>query len=526
MKTEKFDNLITPLADRHTDYLRDESRTAGKAESISFPQSEAQIQAIVTTLARQKIPITVQGSRTGITGGAVPVRGHIMNLSKMNRVTGMEQDPDGRFSIRVQPGIILSELDRFMDNRRFDSYAWDKAAWNKKSLTALKAFKKANRLFWPPDPSEGSASVGGIAAGNSRGICALHYGPARDHINGIRVIDGNGRVHSITRGSYLFSNGRCPLPDGGTIQLDSTDPDPGSTTDLLDFYLGSQGMFGVITELTLSLASLPSELWGMVFFFENQLQSLDFIESVTHGQGRKHPAKSDTHIVAVEFMDHTTLASIRKFKQMNTQGRKIPDWDKRFVAVYLEIHSNSSAEIETLCELLLEKATRSGSDPTTWAACGRAEVEQLRLFRHAAPEAVNQLIDQARLKDSRITKLGTDMGLKNESLHELMELYTKDLKASGLNAAIFGHAADGHLHVNILPENYLQFAQGKKLIENWAIRLHAKGGSVVTEHGVGKIKKKIFRSIPLPRDLLIMCKIKQQLDPEGVWNPGNMPDSP
>ncbi len=519
MKPKESNPLILPLQDHHADYLTDESRVTGKADSISFPQNETQIQAIVNLLLKQQIPITVQGSKTGITGGAVPVRGHIMNLTKMTKVTGMELDLDGNFSIRVQPGVLLSELDHQIDSRQFDYQSWDK-----NSLGALNTFKQAGSLFWPPDPSERSASVGGIAASNSRGICALHYGPARDHIKQIRVVDGNGKILSITKGEYLFCNGVCPLPQGGTLQIDPQVLDSDPIMDLMDIFVGSQGMFGVITELTLSLAPLPSELWGIVFFFENQPSAVDFISAIQQRQ----TTQSETHIAAIEFLDETTLESIREFKQKNTRLEKLPDWDKSLVsAVYMEIHGSNPGEIETLSEWLLEKAAESECDPdTTWAACGKAEIEKLRLFRSAAPEAINHLIDMARLEDSRITKLGTDMSLKNGILSELIEMYRMDLKASGLKGAIFGHAADGHLHVNILPRDYPQFEQGKKLIQVWAKKISARGGNVVTEHGVGKIKKELFRSVPLPRRMEMIGCLKQQLDPKGLWNTDNLMDFP
>jgi D-lactate dehydrogenase (cytochrome) len=517
MEPKESDTLIFPLQDRHADYLTDESRMSGNAESISFPQNEAQIQAIVKTLSKQQTPITVQGSRTGITGGAVPPLGHIMNLSKMTRVTGMEMNQDGRFYIRVQPGILLSELDHQLDSQRFNTQSWDR-----ESLEALIAFKRAGSLFWPPDPSEPSASVGGIAASNSHGICALHYGPARDHIQQIRVVDAKGEILSIPKGEYLFSNGVCPLPSGGTLQIDPTALDLQPTMDLLDLFLGSQGEFGAITELTLSLQPLPKELWGIVFFFDTLSGAVDFI-NVVH---QRQTAQSATHIVAIEFLDETTLESIREFKQENTRLKKLPDWESCLVsAVYIEIHGSDSGAIETLAEWLLETAGKSNCDPdTTWAACGKEQIEQLRLFRRAAPEAINHLIDKARVLDSRITKLGTDMRLKTAVLSELMDMYVKDLKAGGLKGAIFGHAADGHLHVNILPQDYPQFEQGKKLITAWAEKISAQGGEVVTEHGVGKIKKDLFRSIPLPLYLKMIGCIKQQLDPEGMWNPGNLID--
>ena len=540
-KPDKPDNLIKPLEDRHKDYLKDESRTTGKAETISFPESETQIQAIVKTLLELKTPITVQGRRTGIVGGAVPVCGHILNLSKMTRVTGLELDQDGNFFIRVQPGISLSDLDQQLYTRGFDSDGWDK-----NSIAALKVFKQSERLFWPPDPSERSASIGGIAANNSRGICALSYGAARQHIKGICLVDTNGEIHSITRGQYIVSQGVCPLPGGNQLWLDLAALQSQSSEnlmdgkDLLDLYLGSEGMLGVITELTLSLQSIPKELWGIVFFFEAQSQAVNFIQAIGPKKNQQKKQKQngeqektqgqktepDTDIVAIEFMDQTTLECIQEYKQGNSQLKQLPDWDKSLTsAVYMEIHGNIAEEVESLSEMLLETAVKCDCDPdNTWAFCGEMEIERLRIFRHAAAESVNLFIDKARQKDSRITKLGTDYRLKNTSLSEVLDIYCRDLRAHGLKAAIFGHAGDGHLHVNILPQDYQQFEKGRVLIKDWAINIHAKEGSVVTEHGVGKIKKDIFKSIALPQRLKMMFSVKQQLDPKGLWNPGNMLD--
>ncbi len=487
MRAMDSDHFIEPLEERHQDYLKDESRSSGRAESISFPENQAQVQAIVKRLLKQQTPITVQGSRTGLAGGAVPGGGHILNLSRMNRVLGLELDQAGRFYVRVQPGITLSQLDEHLSSRVFDCEGWDLDAFK-----ALEAFKKAARQFWPPDPSERSASVGGIAANNSRGICALHYGPARDHIKGICVVNTRGEIQ---------------LP-----------PAP------MDLYLGTEGMFGVITELTLALQPLPCEQWGIVFLFETQSQALDFIDAIEENQTRESPSG----IVAIEFMDQTTLKSIRAYKQMNPGLKLIPDWDDRLTtAVYLELHGHDPSPVEAMAGWLLETALLSGNDPDdTWAFSGEMEIERVRLFRSAAPEAVNHQIDRARQKDSRITKLGTDMRLPGSGLADLLDIYTQGLEAFGLRAAIFGHAAHRHLHVNILPENYEQFMAGKKLIQEWATRISARGGSIVTEHGVGKIKKELFRSCPMPLHLKHIGRLKQQLDPKGLWNPGNMMDSP
>jgi D-lactate dehydrogenase (cytochrome) len=530
IEVKNWRNLILPLQDLYKDYLKDESRICGKAESISFPENETQVQTIVKLLLKQKTPITVQGSRTGITGGAVPMGGHILNLSKMIKVTGLELDPDGKFSIRVQPGISLSELNEQIFNGRFNREGWDK-----KSLKALEAFKKAGRLFWPPDPSERSASIGGIAANNSRGICSFFYGPARFHIKSIRVVDTHGEIASIRRGQYISSQVACPLPGGRVIELDPALFQGQSSDyfkepyDLMDLYLGSEGMFGVITELTLSLLPLPKEQWGIVFFFEHHSRALDFIQRIHPRQKRKKGQKtgSDTDIVAIEYMDQTILECIQDYKQVNTKVKELPDLDKILTtAVYVEIHGNNILSVEALSEILLETAVQCGGNPdNTWAFCNDIEMERPRIFLHAAAECVNWLIDKARLKDSRIIKLGTDMRLENASLSERLGMVQQDLQTHGLKAAIFGHSACEHLQINILPQNYQEFEKGRALIKEWTKKIDTQKGSIVTAHGVGKINKDLFASIPLPQALKVIRSVKQQLDPDGLWNPDNMPDS-
>ena len=303
-------------SDKYNDFLSDESRTTGKAESISFPENEAEIQTIVKNQLQKKIPITVQGSRTGITGAAVPVYGHILNLSKMTKVMGLAIDEAGRFLIRVQPGISLNELNQLLENCKFKGQLSEES-----DLKALNVLRKSRQQFWPPDPSEKSASIGGIAANNSRGICAYHYGSASLHIKSIRLIDIKGDIQEMDEHSDIFSR--------------NLNQQSYNAVNDLGLIFGSEGMLGTITELTLFLQPLPSELWGIVFFFEDEAQAVNYIEAINH-LGK---IESDNTIVAIDFMDQTTLESIQNFKKGNSRLQELPNIDRRFVtAVYLEIH--------------------------------------------------------------------------------------------------------------------------------------------------------------------------------------------
>ena len=103
-------SIIQPFTSDYDEFLRDESRSVGTASCIAFPESESDVAAIMRELHERGTSITIQGSRTGLAAGAVPQDGCILNLSRMNRYLGMRRDAEGRFFLRVQPGLTLMEL--------------------------------------------------------------------------------------------------------------------------------------------------------------------------------------------------------------------------------------------------------------------------------------------------------------------------------------------------------------------------------------------------------------------------------
>ncbi len=419
-------DLILPLENRYLDYLTDESEIRGTADTISFPETEAQVQQIVKVLAGQKIPITVQGSRTGFSGRAVPVCGHILNLSAMKKVMGLEQDESGQFLIRVQPGLSLLDLDRQLYARRFDLR--DGA---RESLSVLEAFKKLGRRSWPPDPTESHASIGGIAATNARGICFHAYGPARHHVRGIRIVDASGDVRSIEQERFCFSD---DIP-------------------------------GVITELLLDLIPKPSEIWGIVFFSKDRFKAVEFAEAM----GRGSKTGSEAVIAGIQFMNQTTLMSINDYKKKNHQPAHLPDIDSKFsAAVYAELHSHDPHSVETLAEFLMKTAAGFNCDPDdSWAFSGEHEVNKLHDFCHAAQASVLFQMNTAHRLDPRITRTGIAIHCREGGISKALDNFEKDICKAGLKAAAFGHAADGCLQMNILPKDYRQFIKAKALLEKW-----------------------------------------------------------
>lgn len=500
---------ILPLDDRHCDFLRDESRMVGWADSISFPESEAEVRQILAVLHKRKIPVTVQGSRTGLWGGAVPAGGHILNLSRMKKIVWMSRD--GHFSLRVQPGLSLAELRRQLDRPAIDTADWDDA-----SRDAFATFSQAARHFWPPDPTEEGASVGGIAANNGCGLTAYYYGPTAKYISAIRIVDGKGDAYPIARDRHLFINGKCFHPNGTMLILD---PPPAATEpalDLLDLYLGSAGLLAAITELTLNLLPRPAECWAIVFFFAVETDAAEMIDTL-----RCRPKESaEAQLVAIEFLDQETLAAISQLRGNNSRLQVLPEISPgTAAAVYLEIHGVGPQPVEDLASQLLEMASHHGcGEDTAWAFSGDQEMARARLFRHAAVESLNTCLDSVRLSDQR---LGIDLRMVGGSFAEGLSIYRSALSRNGLKAAIFGPAGDLHLHVNLRPEKF-QDVLDRQFLGEWVETLSGNGDCVVFEHGVGMVQGFLFGSLSLPRRQAILGRLKRQLDPEWLFSPGNI----
>lgn len=119
--------IVCQMSEKYEEYLIDESKYKGYADSISFPESEEEIVTILEKMKDEQTPVTIQGAKTGITGAGIPMGGHILNLSHMNKVIEHSTADDGTGRIVVEPGINLMELQKEIAAR----------------------FRKEH-LFWPP----------------------------------------------------------------------------------------------------------------------------------------------------------------------------------------------------------------------------------------------------------------------------------------------------------------------------------------------------------------------------------------
>ena len=175
-------------------------------EVILYPMSTGEISAVMKIASTYNIPVTPQGSRTGLSGGAHPIYGGIaLSLERMTKI--LEIDEANLMAV-VEPGVLIMDLHAETEKRG---------------------------LMYPPDPGQESGSLGGNISTNAGGVKGMKYGVTRDFVQALEVVLSSGEVLSF----------------GGRHVKNSTG------YELIDLIVGSEGTLGVVSKITLRLIPKP-----------------------------------------------------------------------------------------------------------------------------------------------------------------------------------------------------------------------------------------------------------------------------
>jgi D-lactate dehydrogenase (cytochrome) len=275
--------------------------------------------------------------------------------------------------------------------------------------------------------------------------------------------------------------------------------------------------------MELRLSPAPKAMWGMTAFLPSEESALRFVRSA-RGESVEGLAEPPPRPVAIEFFNGAALDLLRRQRAENPAFSELPDLpESSHTAVYVEYHGDDEDAVADAVMAACDVLTALGGDEdATWVASDERERERLAAFRHATPEAVNLLIDERRKAEPSLTKLGTDMSVPDEHLERVMALYNNGLADAGLEAVIFGHIGDNHVHVNILPRTFEDYAKGKALYLAWAREVVEMGGSVSAEHGIGKLKPAMLKLMAGEDGIERMRALKRLFDPAETLNPGNL----
>jgi D-lactate dehydrogenase (cytochrome) len=498
------------IRDDYPDYLRDESNTLGcDVEALFFPRSSANVAAAVQESSRKGKPLTISGGRTGICGGAVPSGGYLLSMDKMTAIRGLENHGK-EFELEVEGGLRLADLSQMLRNRELGI--------DNEASRQLK--ESSSFYFYPPDPTETSATVGGTVATNASGARTFFFGPTRRYVTGLEVFLMSGELLRVRRGEVfardgVFSVARergrpliIPVP---RYAIPRTKHSAGlyveDSMDLIDLFIGSEGILGIIASVTLRLIEEPPAIFGGTAFFPSEEGALEFVIR----------AREDRPL-ALEYFDEASLNLLAEQRQDEGPVSEIPEIPASTFCVYFEFTGESGLrpQFEAWAELI----KGHGGDPgLAWGALTRRDQLRLKSFRHALPESINQIIARHKLQDERIHKVGTDMAVPDRFLREIMSHYRDVLSRERIRHVIFGHVGNNHLHVNMLPSTYEELNRAKGLYRGFAKKAVEMGGSVSAEHGIGKLKKEFLRIQFSQAALEEMQAVKDALDPGHLLNP-------
>jgi glycolate oxidase len=408
------------------------------------PASTDEVAAVMRVCDRENLPVVPRGGASGLAGGTVPIGGGlVISTARLTEIVEIDRT---NMTATVQAGVITADLQRAVE---------------------------AVGLFYPPDPSSlQQSSVGGNVATNAGGPRCLKYGVTRDYVLGLTAVLADGRV----------------LVTGGKALKNVTG------YQLTQLFIGSEGHFGIITEVLVRLLPKPAgRSTGLAIFPTLEAAS----EAVTA------VLTSSLLPLTLELMDNTTINVVEDYLQLGlprqAEAMLIFEQDGDPTVALREVR-----QMAEICQ-----------------ANGALEVKVA-----ATPEEGAQLLRARRAVSGAMgrvspNKLGEDIAVPRSAIPAMVRRVAEVAREHDLVIPVFGHAGDGNLHPNILFDR--RDAEQVRRVEAAAAAIFRSalemGGTLSGEHGIGTLKREFLEDDLGPVAVDLMHRIKQALDPKGLLNP-------
>lgn len=520
------------ISESYADYLSDESRFGpARAEKLILATGESHISEALSSASAAGTEVTVSAGRTGIVGGAVPNGGTLLSLAGMRRLLGMRRLEDGGFVLRAEPGITVAELAERLETKELGIEEPGIPPEEREALEAFLADRTA--YFYPPDPTEDTAHLGGTVATNASGARSFEYGATREHVHGLRVCLASGEVLDVDRGACVADGRKFEINGAsGAIEVAVPGYEMPSTKsaagyfarpdmDLVDLFVGSEGTLGVLSEVRIALTPRPDGILSALAFFSSDDDAVAFVQ---HARGdRSDLERPAVTPLALEFFDSRSLDFLRERKAEEGSASEIPelpDYARSGILFEQAYAEDELFDLYEAWEALL--AAHGSSMEQTWGGLEQADLARLKALRHGVAEQVNGEIARAQAIHPEIHKIGTDAAVPSPALDEMFAFLRRSLEDTGLRHVVFGHIGDNHLHMNMMPGDVGELRLAKQIATAIAERAVALGGTVSAEHGIGKLKHDFLRIMYGDSGLAEMASVKRALDPACVLNRGVM----
>ncbi len=413
---------------------------------VVLPETTAQVSEVLRWCNGAGVKVVPRGSGTSLSGGALPLEdGVLLGLSKFNQV--LDIDYDSRVAV-VQPGVTNLAITRAVEDRGF---------------------------YYAPDPSSQIAcSIGGNVAENSGGVHCLKYGLTTNNVLGVEMVMMDGEVVRLG-GQHLDLAG----------------------LDLLGIVVGSEGLLGVVTEVTVRILPKPQTARALLLGF-------DTVERA--GQCVADVIAAGIIPAGMEMMDrpaiHAAEAFVHAGYPLDVEALLIVELDGPF------------AECDYLVEQVAKIATANGA---VTSRVSTSEDERLAFWagRKAAFPAVGRISPDYYCMDGTIPR---------RRLPEVLRRMAALSDHYGLKVANVFHAGDGNLHPLILYDaNQPGELERAEDFGADILRLCVEVGGVLTgEHGVGVEKRDLMGTMFTEIDLAHQQRVKCAFDPQLLLNPGKV----
>ena len=444
------EDRVIPGPEVGEDYCHDELAGIRKRPDVLVKVMTAEeVSAIMKYANANNIPVTPRGQGTGLVGGASPLFGGIMiDLSGMNRILELD---DINLTLTLEPGVLLMEVGKYVEDHGF---------------------------FYPPDPGEKTATIGGNISTNAGGMRAVKYGVTRDYVRGLEVVLPNGEITEF----------------GGKVVKNS------SGYSLKDLIVGSEGTLGIVTKAVLRLLPLPKHKISLLVPFPDLTSAIRAVPAII---------RSSSIPTAVEFMEREVILAAEQFL-----ARKFPD-NSSDAYLLLTFDGASKEEIELAYHSAAHTCLNAGA-LDVFISNTQERNESIWSARGAFLEAI---------KASTTEMDECDVVVPRKHVAEFV-LFSKELQEKyHIRLRSFGHAGDGNLHIYIL-RDALSEEEWHITLEKVFQELYSKaeclGGKVSGEHGIGYAKRPYLAESLDEQSIALMAGIKQVFDPNNILNPSKV----
>ena len=491
---EKFSLILVLDQEIIAGYASDSSNLPAQADALCRPDSERQAAIILRTGRAAKIPITLSAGRSNLTGSATAEVGIVLSTAKLG---------EPKIVIDQENLLVTSPVNIILEELR---------------EKILEETEKA--LYYPVDPtSRGDAWVGGTIACNASGFTPGEIGATRDWVAGLDILLPDGLKINAVRGQYISENGEFiladkkhqrhwPVPTYPQPKVKNASgpfSSPDGRIDLIDMFIGSEGLFGLVTGCTLNLAPRPKEYLDLFFSLPDEDQAIafyQFLDSELNGNFATLSAFEYFGVNSHNYMDHKE----RLFYSDNQ------------VAIYLQIPIGEK-NLDQESELWFNRLLESDCDIDPEAVILLDNEPKRRIFmesRHSMPANALEVIQ----KHGTYTIM-TDTVVPPEHFAEFLDYIHALLKTEGIDYLSFGHFGDCHLHFTLLPDQE-KLKRAAELYDLFIVKAVEMGGVYSGEHGTGKRKRKDFMTLYNQAAIEQLKLCKAAIDPDFLINRGNV----